>query len=147
MQPAPQTKSNPDPPFPIVDARSSAAQWGTSAAIIGGVVAFAFLLRWHARRGTPASVGARGQADQVTRELIAELDRRAADLEVLIANADERIKTLRESTASQTQDPLHARIYALADAGRRPIDIAKETGCPTGQVELILSLRRAATGR
>lgn len=38
--------------------------------------------------------------------------------------------------------PLHARVYALADAGTRPIDIAERLGIVLGEVELILNLRR-----
>lgn len=38
-------------------------------------------------------------------------------------------------------DPLHDRIYRLSDSGLDPIAIARETGQPTGQVELILALR------
>ena len=40
-----------------------------------------------------------------------------------------------------SSDPLHDRIYRLADSGLDPIAIARETGQPTGQVELILALR------
>jgi hypothetical protein len=38
-------------------------------------------------------------------------------------------------------DPLHDRVYRLADSGLDPIAIARETGQPTGQIELILALR------
>ncbi len=38
-------------------------------------------------------------------------------------------------------DPLHDRVYRLADSGLDPVAIARETGQPTGQVELILALR------
>ena len=38
-------------------------------------------------------------------------------------------------------DPRHAQIYALADQGHGPRDIARELGRPTGEIELILALR------
>lgn len=38
----------------------------------------------------------------------------------------------------------HAEVHALADAGLTPVEIAKRLSKPTGQVELILNLRRAA---
>jgi hypothetical protein len=43
-------------------------------------------------------------------------------------------------------DPTLALVYELADAGLRPVEIAKKTGRPTGQVELILNLRRQMAG-
>ena len=39
-------------------------------------------------------------------------------------------------------DPRHAEIYALADQGRTPRDIASQLGRPSGEVELILALRQ-----
>lgn len=48
----------------------------------------------------------------------------------------------RSDTRSDTgHDPLHNRVYDLADSGLDPIAIARETGQPTGQIELILALR------
>lgn len=38
-------------------------------------------------------------------------------------------------------DPLHEQIYRLSDDGLDPVQIAKQTGQPTGQIELILALR------
>jgi hypothetical protein len=40
-------------------------------------------------------------------------------------------------------DPLHQRVHELADQGLDPIEIARRIERPTGQVELILALRRA----
>ncbi|MDX9912237.1 MAG: hypothetical protein RBS39_10435 [Phycisphaerales bacterium] len=37
----------------------------------------------------------------------------------------------------------HRRVHELADSGLSPVDIARETGTPVGQVELILNLRRS----
>jgi len=39
-------------------------------------------------------------------------------------------------------DPRHAEIYALADQGRTPVDIASHLGRPSGEIELILALRQ-----
>jgi hypothetical protein len=50
------------------------------------------------------------------------------------------------SSVSSHASP-HAHIHALADEGLSPIDIARRTGKPTGTIELILSLRRAAAAR
>lgn len=43
-------------------------------------------------------------------------------------------------------DPGIAAVYQLADQGLPAVQIAQRTGRPTGQVELILNLRRAAMG-
>ncbi len=40
--------------------------------------------------------------------------------------------------------PGHARVFELADQGMTPVQIAREVNQPTGQVELILALRRRA---
>jgi hypothetical protein len=39
-------------------------------------------------------------------------------------------------------DPRHAEVYALADQGRSPGEIARSLNRPNGEVELILALRR-----
>ncbi len=41
-------------------------------------------------------------------------------------------------------EPLHQTIHTLADQGLSPVQIAERTSVPTGQVELILALRRTA---
>jgi hypothetical protein len=45
--------------------------------------------------------------------------------------------------APQRIDPLHQRVHELADQGLDSIEIARRIERPTGQVELILALRRA----
>jgi len=42
-----------------------------------------------------------------------------------------------------SEPPLHADVYALADRGLSPVDIASQTNRTTGEIELILALRRA----
>lgn len=99
-------------------------------------------------------------AHDFTRQMAALLDSKAERLEQLIADADERLARLesrggghdtaerphrhREHPASDDHpagDPAHERIYKLADSGMNAIEIARQTGQPTGQVELILALR------
>ena len=57
--------------------------------------------------------------------------------------AVEREEPLRMPERETSTDPLHRRVYELADAGKDVLTIAREIGKPTGQVELILALRRA----
>ncbi|MCL4742852.1 MAG: hypothetical protein KJZ54_11705 [Phycisphaerales bacterium] len=88
----------------------------------------------------------------LARELAAQLEARAARLERLIRDADERLvrleatdaapRTPQRSPAAPLADPLHTRVYELADRGLPTVEIAREIDRPTGQVELILALRR-----
>lgn len=103
--------------------------------------------------GTPA-----GDAVTVARQLAAELDARADRLERLLGEAREAIARLESGAGvgaggdfegkpgaaplSKSLDGLTTRIYELADGGRTPVEIAQATGQHTGQVELILALRR-----
>ena len=96
-----------------------------------------------------------------------QLDVRAARLEALLAKSDERIAALEKQLAArpavlmEAKPPVppapahapfdrfeppgmqHRDVYALADSGLSPVQIAQRLGKPTGQVELILNLRRA----
>lgn len=113
----------------------------------------------------------KADAHDFTRRMAAVLDNKAERLEQLIADADERLAALhgaeqtdagphrfpgqqtghapphadnntgRSNRPAQSTDPLHDKIYLLADTGLDPVAIARETGQPTGQVELILALR------
>lgn len=92
---------------------------------------------------------------EFTRRMAAMLDNKAERLERLIADADERLERLERaersrpaprattpsSEPSRPPDPLHDRIYRLSDEGLNPVQIAQQTGQPTGQIELILALR------
>lgn len=107
------------------------------------------------------------QLEQFSRETQARVDNRFAKLEAVIRDADQRIDRLErllrradgedpidvtlddasENTADapcMADDPRRRAIYALADAGRTPVQIAEETGQSTGEIELILALRKAA---
>lgn len=106
-----------------------------------------------------------GELAEMAKNISERLDERAANLERLIQAADQRIQTLRglEAITSESQPapaPLkrrerpapaqpqptlwgeqHAEIFALADQGIGPSEIAKRLGRPKGEVELILHLR------
>lgn len=101
-------------------------------------------------------------------ELARQTEARAQQLEALIEQADQRLAALRQASQPRTDhievkparpaqapatfaapqhapmDQRHGVVYSLADAGHSPAQIAKQTGIPTGQVELILGLRRIA---
>jgi hypothetical protein len=111
------------------------------------------------------------ELSEMARQMTAQLDTRSAKLEALLREADEKIALLRsvahgggpgvsahgvlveaklleadavmrsaeESIAAV--DPRHAEVYDLADEGQSPQDIARQTGRPRGEVELILALR------
>jgi hypothetical protein len=82
------------------------------------------------------------------------MDRQAARLEQLIAEADSRIRRLerlnsapppappRQVLTGDTTDPLNRRVYELADEGMPPVEIARALQQQTGKVELILALRQ-----
>jgi hypothetical protein len=142
-----------------------------------------------ARAGEKNNIDAfKADVHDFTRQMAALLDSKAERLELLIADADERLGRLERSdrapdgvpgpaggttgggpdTGAETPlplpplpaapaqparrplpdldapvsvDPMHDRVYRLADSGLDAIAIARETGQPTGQVELILALR------
>jgi hypothetical protein len=95
------------------------------------------------------------------RQMTAQLDTRAARLEVLMKEADARLAALKAATGSPGStvltpasplpvpplspetppDPRHAEVYLMADQGRSPQEIARKLNRPNGEVELILALR------
>jgi hypothetical protein len=106
------------------------------------------------------------ELSEMARQVSAQLDTRAARLDQLITQADERIAQLKsinqgaaassaaiESSSpeaavaveppgtAEPPDPRHADIYSLADEGRDAHQIATQLGRPSGEVELILALR------
>jgi hypothetical protein len=96
---------------------------------------------------------------QMARQITAQLDTRSAKLEVLIREADEKIAALKSLPAGRPDplppeapepadldDPRHAPIYMLADAGMNPAQIAQRLSRPGGEVELILALRPKKRG-
>jgi hypothetical protein len=104
------------------------------------------------------------EMSEMARQISAQIDTRAAKLEALIREADEKIAAMRsqssptslnmppqppsvttmkaESTEQPMIDARHALVYALADQGRSCKDIAQELNRPSGEIELILALRR-----
>ena len=111
------------------------------------------------------------EMSEMARRMTGQIDTRAAKLEALIREADEKIATLRSMGAGHggggphgvlveaklleadavrmrtvedsvpSVDPRHAEVYDLADGGQSAQDIARQTGRPRGEVELILALR------
>jgi DNA-binding NarL/FixJ family response regulator len=91
------------------------------------------------------------------------LDTRAAKLDALIREADEKIAALTDlrNRTNGTQlgdqvppnepappkpnpydaDPRHLEVYTLADQGQSPSQIAGQLNRPNGEIELILALR------
>jgi len=105
------------------------------------------------------------ELSEMARQLTAQLDTRAAKLESLIREADEKIAALKgekaapppssplaapAEAAAETEpavdgDPRHAAVYELADAGMAAPQIAQQLSRPTGEIELILALRPRRT--
>lgn len=107
------------------------------------------------------------ELSEMTRQLSAQLETRAARLEALLREADVKLAALREqsasigkdeaggeSPASATRPPIRladdvdrhseerwAEVYRLADEGLTLPQIAQQLHRPTGEVELILALR------
>lgn len=107
----------------------------------------------------------RSDLNELGDRLAQRLDRKAAQIEELLVRAESALEELRRLRASTTQagstpseislqksssfietsaplDPLHAKVAELADRGLSAIQIAQRLEQPTGQVELILALRR-----
>ena len=103
------------------------------------------------------------QLDQLSRQIHGRLDTKLARLEAVIRDADRRIDALSrlapaaegsrrlEITLDEERprddrvpegDVRHSAVYRLADQGLATVDIAEHTGRTTGEVELILALRK-----
>jgi hypothetical protein len=106
------------------------------------------------------------ELEKMARQMTAQLDTRAARLESLLHEADEKIATLRSLSeagapmagnlrlVSRTDpetddrtDPRHAEIYELAQNGHSAHQIAQQLGRPYGEIELILALRGHERGQ
>jgi hypothetical protein len=95
------------------------------------------------------------ELEQMSRQMTAQLDTRAAKLEMLIKEADARLESLRQAAANpitpgavqamtaphEAQDSRHAEVYLLADQGHTARQIAQIMGRPYGEIELILALQ------
>lgn len=131
----------------------TASQWVVFGVMLSGLLLIVWALKRQASimkaggsmRSEPSPVesSAHGEMQEITKALIAELDRKSASLETLLSRADEKIKALNDAAQSRGQeDPVKARVYRLADQGLSPVEIATTTGLPTGQIELMIGLRR-----
>jgi hypothetical protein len=107
----------------------------------------------------------------MSRQMTAQMETRAAKLEILLKEADDKIAQLHALTshaqngdgqpaassapaasappaASQSAtDPRYERIYALAAQGQSIPQIAREVGMPSGEIEVILAFWRTSTGK
>jgi len=102
------------------------------------------------------------ELSEMARQITAQLDTRAAKLEALIKEADEKIAAMYPARRGEpptpalagrdvarkssddpqpTDDPRHSAVYDLADAGLSAGQIAQRLSRPSGEVELILALR------
>ena len=111
------------------------------------------------------------ELSEMARQITAQLDTRSTKLALMIDDADEKAARLqrlldecRATLATPAvaavppppaavpadepslalpdeSDARHRQVYALADEGRSPTDIARHIGRPFGEVELILALR------
>jgi hypothetical protein len=108
------------------------------------------------------------ELDDLARSIHARLDERLARLETLLRESDRRIQELsrlnsgsddrpaldvtlqefdpRQNPAPEIDASRFADVYRLADQNLSPLEIARRTGRLTGEVELILSLRRSRQG-
>lgn len=107
---------------------------------------------------------------EAARRITAQIDNRYQKLEALMAEVDEKIRRLEalqrtsESPGSAdhgalravtpppsampaaVEDSQHREVYALADRGKNPREIAQQVGKQPGEIELILALRPRAAG-
>ena len=98
------------------------------------------------------------ELQDLARKISADIDTRFAKLESAMRDADRRIATLHRLNrkplsksaaparpAGEQQggsnDARHNIVYELADAGFTPMEIARDLGKTTGEIELILNLR------
>jgi Family of unknown function (DUF6115) len=95
------------------------------------------------------------ELSEMARQITAQIDTRAAKLEALIREADEKIAAMKSTpspadpaptppdpASASAIEPRHAQVYALADQGRSSTEIAQQLHRPSGEIELILALRR-----
>ncbi|MBI2923015.1 MAG: hypothetical protein HYY18_18320 [Planctomycetes bacterium] len=92
---------------------------------------------------------------EFSRDTLARLDTKIRMLNELLARADSRIAELRALSESRPRppepppgraaNPLHEKIFRLADEGRTQPEITEATGLQRGEIELILGLREKRT--
>ena len=94
------------------------------------------------------------ELEKMARQMTAQIDTRAAKLELLIEEADVRLAALKAAGASMppaiasergkeisdAHDPRYDGIYDLAAQGHSARQIAQQLNRPDGEIELILAL-------
>lgn len=99
--------------------------------------------------------GLTARLQEISREQIARMDTKMRMLNQLLAEADRKIEALKAAGGAKDaapvpdmpappprpSNPLHDRIFLLADRGMPLSEIASASGLPQGEVELILGLR------
>lgn len=88
---------------------------------------------------------------EFSRESLSRLDTRIRMLNELLTRADAKIAELKklqesrpaapEAPAGKPANPLHEKIYRLADEGKTLLQITDATGLQRGEIELVLGLR------
>jgi hypothetical protein len=154
-------------PLLLAASAFSLTQASAAAAMLAGLLLIAYALK---RRGllrskgagpaaastsVPTEVGSlQADMNELAERLASELDRKADRLERLLALAEARCIELQrleaarpeprsiEPRARPSADTQHREVYELADMGLSHVEIAQRLERPTGQVELILNLRR-----
>ncbi|HOI57048.1 MAG TPA: hypothetical protein PLP01_17485 [Phycisphaerae bacterium] len=104
------------------------------------------------------------ELEQLSREINSQVDTRLRALNLLIREADEKIRQLqrmqglpetdgaaappepRREPHPEVTSERYARVYQLAERGLTVVEIAHELEMLTGEVELILALRRTGAG-
>jgi hypothetical protein len=91
------------------------------------------------------------QLQEFSRETLAKLDTKVRVLNELLTRAEARIEELKRLSVAgpkpaapapgKPANPLHEKVFRLADSGNASTQIAAETGLERGEVELILGLR------
>jgi hypothetical protein len=104
------------------------------------------------------------ELSEMARQISSQLDTRAAKLDVLVKEADQKIAELRRleqalkdktsladglppappPPSAYEPDPRHAEVYLLADQGLDAQSISQKLSRPSGEIELILALRPRA---
>jgi hypothetical protein len=157
------------------------AEWAALAVAVGATAFVLFRPKWKAK-GDPLArspeINSLAQQrsverqmqnllvelSEMARQVTAGLDTRAAKLDALIREADQKIAILtslqQAAVVNPSQpgagmpsaesvprpnpyepDPRHLEVYTLADQGQTPAQIAAQLNRPNGEIELILALR------
>lgn len=76
-------------------------------------------------------------------QLLLECDQKKKELETLLGRAvGAGLSKLEPLPPPRPANPLHDQVYALRDSGKNVLDICAATGLESGEVELILGLRK-----